>query len=469
MADVLTRPFEIPENLTSDHPFYRGPDFLYDAEDKWPRIPAPPPVPLSDPEVHQRAGVAHTTVPHSPEQLPDAWFSKVSTFYRLKIYTAVFLRLRDYLLEKRMRPDAKIRSGRIDIDELIRARDCILIVVQRSHLSTEIQALKAGRDVPRSSPVWKYKPAIIHGLLRITGRLATSSLAFTWKYPVVLPSKCHVTELLINDAHMQSAHGTAQMVLCNLRQAYHLPRAKQSVQRVVSKCINCKRYTRKFLQQQMSDLPSVRQQTNQPAFYSTGCDIAGPFNIRRARSEVKRYLCVFTCMTSRAVHFETMESLESQSFLQAFRRFIARRGPIFGLKTDNATTFKGADREIREAILEWNDTVRDTLRQAGIKWEFQTPYASSQSGVWERMIRAARWHLRHTLKEQVVSDETFRTVVVEVEAILNGRPLTACSDDPDDLNPITPSQLIAPRLYADLPPGIFRKEDGILRNRYRQS
>ena len=67
-----------------------------------------------------------------------------------------------------------------------------------------------------------------------------------------------------------------------------------------------------------------------------------------------------------------------------------------------------------------------------------------------------------------MSDETFHTVVVEVEGILNSRPLTPCSEDPDDLDPITPAQILAPRQYLDLPPGIFRKEDGLLRNKYRQ-
>ena len=76
--------------------------------------------------------------------------------------------------------------------------------------------------------------------------------------------------------------------------------------------------------------------------------------------------------------------------------------------------------------------------------------------------------MRHILKQQVVSDETFHTVVVEVEAILNSRPLLPCSDDPNDLEPITPSQLLTLRPYATLPPGVFVKEDGILRNRHRQ-
>jgi len=170
----------------------------------------------------------------------------------------------------------------------------------------------------------------------------------------------------------------------------------------------------------------------------------------------------------RAVHLEVLESLESSSFLNACRRFIGRRGPIVKLRSDNGSTFHGAERELREAMQQWNQVVADHFLQRGIEWSFQTPYASSQSGVWERIIRSARWHLRHILKEQIVTDETFHTVVVEVEALLNSRPLLPSSDDPNDLETITPSQLLSLRPYTTLPPGIFIPQDGLLRNRYRQ-
>ena len=107
--------------------------------------------------------------------------------------------------------------------------------------------------------------------------------------------------------------------------------------------------------------------------------LIGPFVVKRARSEVKRYACIFTCFTTRAIHLELLEDLSANSFINALRRFMARRAPVKKLYCDNGTHFVGAKNELSK----W-------ATSQSIGWSFNPPSASHMGGVWERMIRTVR-------------------------------------------------------------------------------
>ena len=141
----------------------------------------------------------------------------------------------------------------------------------------------------------------------------------------------------------------------------------------------------------MSDLPVDRVTLSQPPFTCVGVDCFGPFVVRRGRSEVKRYGVLFTCLAIRAVHVEVVHSLDTGSFINALRRFIARRGQPKEIRSDNGINFVDGEREIREAIAGWNqDQVHQFLLQKGIKWTFNLPVSSHFGCVWERCIRTVR-------------------------------------------------------------------------------
>ena len=164
-----------------------------------------------------------------------------------------------------------------------------------------------------------------------------------------------------------------------------------------------------------------------------------------------------------------VEALDTDGFLNAFRRFVNCRGSPKEVRRDNGTNFHGGEREIRESISEWNQQrIHDQLRQTNITWKFNLPAASHMGGVWERMICSACKILRVLLKDQVVSNETLRTLMTEVEGILNSRPLTPNSNDPDDLEPLTLNHLLLLRSNLNLPPGIFTKEDSYTTRRWKQ-
>ena len=156
--------------------------------------------------------------------------------------------------------------------------------------------------------------------------------------------------------------------------------------------------------------------------------------------------------------------------INALRGFISVRGCPEVIRSDRGTNFTSAERELREAIDQWNQCkVESFCMQQGIQWLFNPPGASHFGGVWERMIRSTRQILQALLKEQVVSDEVLLTVIMEASSILNSRPITRNSDDAQDEQPFTPNHLLKLRSYQDLPPGIFDESEGYTKRRWRQA
>jgi transposase InsO family protein len=241
------------------------------------------------------------------------------------------------------------------------------------------------------------------------------------------------------------------------------------VKKIIGKCFGCKKRQSTVCNQKMSDLPEDRVTPSQPPFTYTGVDCFGPFEVKRARSRVKRYGVIFTCLSSRAIHLEVAHSLDTESFLNALRRFVARRGQPKEIRSDNGGNFVKGERELREAMNEWNqEQIHNFLLQRNVKWTFNPPAGSHFGGVWERCIRTVRKVMKALMKEQTLYDEGLNTLFCEVESVVNSRPITKLSDDPRDEQPLTPNHLLLLRTEPVLPPGVFGKEDNQNRRRWRQ-
>ena len=219
----------------------------------------------------------------------------------------------------------------------------------------------------------------------------------------------------------------------------------------------------------MSDIPNCRLQYDQPSFCNVGIDFFGPLPVKFGRSIAKRYGCVFTCLTMRAVHIEIAHSLDTQSFINALRRFIARRGKPLKIFSDNGTNFVGAEKVLRDALLEFNtNSINRFCSQEGICWTFNPPLASHMGGSWERMIRRIRKIFQNLLGSQVLNDEDLLTLMAEVESIINSRPLVPISFSDTSQEPLTPNHLLLLRATPNLPPGLFCKEDCYSKRRWAQ-
>ncbi|KAK0155313.1 hypothetical protein N1851_002322 [Merluccius polli] len=193
-----------------------------------------------------------------------------------------------------------------------------------------------------------------------------------------------VVTLILRDIHQRTGHCGRSYVLAQLRRKYWIPQANSAIRKIISKCTTCRRINGKVGEQKMACLPEDRLLPDKPPFTNTGVDFFGPFNVKRGRGTVKRYGVMFTCLTLRAVHIEVADSLDTDSCINAIRRFISRRGQVTIMRSDNGTNFVSSERELREAIQLDNGKIERDLQPKGIKWIFNSPAASHQGGVWER-------------------------------------------------------------------------------------
>ena len=457
-----------------------GPEFLWKSEEDWPRNPSSLGcLQDGDPEVKMVYKVCHASVSESEHPLVE-YFQRASSWHRLKKSVAWFLRYRGNLqrLSKRGKSREPIHSTPIlslppiTVTELEIAELEILRNVQQFNFPDELELLSKcenGTQVKKSSSLRSLDPILVNGVLRVGGRLSLASTAFEAKHQIILPKKDHVTNLVVEYYHQISGHSGREYVISLAREKFWIVNASSVVRKVLSKCFSCRRRQGPFCEQKMADLPVDRVTPGQPPFTSVGIDCFGPLQVRRGRSLVKRYGVIFTCLSIRAVHIEVAHSLETDSFLMALRRFIARRGQVKEIRSDNGTNFTGGERELRESINAWNlNKIHEALLQKGIKWNFNPPYGSHYGGVWERCIRTTRKVLRALLQTQTVDDEGLVTLLCEVESIINGRPITTVSGDPNDPEPLTPNHLLLLRSEPQMPPGLFHKEDSFSRRRWRQ-
>jgi len=234
------------------------------------------------------------------------------------------------------------------------------------------------------------------------------------------------------------------------------------------------------MKQKMADLPKERLVAHQPPFTYTGVDFFGPFNVKRARSTIKIYGCIFVCFNSRAIHIEDVSSLDADSFIQALHRFMAVRGRPKEIWSDNGTNFCGAERELRQSVKDLDEEkIKKNLHNYDVewysnplpRWRFQPPTASHMSGVWERLIRSTRKAMRAVIGDPkaLLSHEALRTVFAEVTSILNSRPICPSSDDPADLDALTPNHFLLHKHNISIPPGVFDKDDLLSRRQWRHA
>ena len=477
-GDSASRPMTA-EALLSSNQWLMGPEFLWEPEEVWPQNPSLGSIPCEDPEVKADIMVSMVSMTKFVHPLTE-YFHRVSSWYRLKKSIAWFLRYRDNLrrLAERKKSRESVGSVRmkdlcfITIEEMQIAELEILKNVQRYHFPEELEVLGKSENVTcvkKSSSLRSLDPIFVDGLLRVGGRLASAPIPLESKNQIILPKKDHVTNLVAKYYHIISGHSGREYVLSLVREKFWIINASSVIRRVLSKCLSCRRRQGAFCEQKMADLPADRITPDKPPFTSVGIDCFGPLQVRRGRSLVKRYGVIFTCMTIRAVHLEVAHSLDTDSFLMALRRFIARRGQVKIIRSDNATNFTSGERELRESINAWNQSkIHDTLLQKNIKWIFNPPSGSHFGGVWERCIRTTRKILLALLQMQTIDDESLSTLLCEVESIMNGRPLTTVSTDQRDLEALTPNHLLLLQSEPQLPPGLFSEEDCFSRRRWKQ-
>ena len=278
----------------------------------------------------------------------------------------------------------------------------------------------------------------------------------------------HVTSLLIKHYHEQTGHQGKGMTLAKLRSAgYWIVGANRRIASHVYKCVSCRKIRGAPQTQQMASLPTDRVD-EAPPFSYCGCDCFGPFTTKDGRKENKRYGLIFTCMSSRAIHLELLNDMTTDSFINGLRCLIAIRGPVRQLRCDRGTNFVGAMSELTNELLKHQPKLESSSKSMKIEFVFNPPHASHMGGVWERQIRTVRNVLKGLLLKHGARFDTssLRTILYEVMAIVNSRPLGPVTEENI---PLTPNALLTMKSEIALPPpGEFSESDVYARKRWRQ-
>lgn len=352
------------------------------------------------------------------------------------------------------------------------AEQLILQRAQRDSFQQEYSLLKAGKPVPSYSRLRTLSPELDGKgeLIRVGGRLRRAEgLELTTLHPVILDPGHRVTTLLIQDFDNRLRHPGPERVFAELRRSFWILRGREAIRRYQYSCADCRRWRAKPAVPKMADLPSARLRLFKPAFYSTGMDCFGPFEIKVGRRREKRWGIIFKCLTTRAVHLDLLTAIDTDAFLMSLRRFIARRGTPAELFSDQGTNFKGGERELRETFVEMSKELQHLLAPQKISFRFNPPAAPHFGGVWEREIRSVKSALYATVGAQPVPEEVLRTVLTEVEGILNSKPLGYVSSDASDPDPVTPSVLLMGRPDGSLPQVVYPESELICRRRWKHS
>ena len=486
-ADYASRGISLADEVKIQK-WFRGPEFLWKAKTEWDiehRITE-----ILDDDLEVKVNISANTIVTNMAPTNNLLQSLAESYSQWTKMTRVMAVIVKFCQRCR-KVDTEQTEFTLSVSDIKEGELAILKMIQHNGFASEIKFYKpqgmivkehvkenrrSNKNRRAESKLWKLDPFVDkRGILRVGGRLKKSDLNNAIKHPAILPKSCLIVQRIIEYVHREVQHGGRSTTINALRsKGYWVISAHEKVRSVIHHCVPCRLFRGKLGSQKMADLPTDRTTVTAP-FTHCGVDMFGPFNCKENRKVNKRYVALYTCFSSRAVHLEVTNDISTDSFIQSLRRFLARRGPAESLRSDNGKNFVGADNEFRKAYNNMDHTQihRYLLSRScdWIRWDWNPPHASHMGGVWERQIRTVRSVLSSLLREHCSSlnDESLRTLMTEAEAIVNSRPLTTdCLSDPS-LEPLTPNHLLTLKSKPILPPpGNFQKEDVYCRRRWRQ-
>ncbi|XP_062716167.1 uncharacterized protein LOC134291852 [Aedes albopictus] len=449
-ADQISRGIW-PEEIVDNQLWWEGPAWLRTSLENWPSLQAF----TSEGHEEERRRAACVITASETSIFFAEYLARFSSFTTLIRTTAYLLR---YLHNLRSKRGLRRSFGFLTTEELQLAENFIILRVQRDTFHREVSALTKGEFVPRSSRLRWYHPFVAdNGLLRVGGKIGQAKEPEYTIHPIVLPARHLFTRLLMRYYHHRLLHAGPQLMLSTVRLRYWCLGGRNLAREVYHQCVRCYRTKPKAIRQFMAELPAPRVSPTRP-FATTGVDYFGPVYVRTGYRQraVKAYVSVFVCFSTKAVHLELVTDLSTARFIQALRRFVSRRGRCASLYSDNGTNFVGAKNQMMELIdrlksKDHHDAVAKECAEDGMAWHFIPPGGPHFGGLWEAAVRSAKVHLLRVLGDTVVSYEDMSTLLTQVECCLNSRPLTQLSDDPEDLQPLTPGHFLVGSALKAIP------------------
>ena len=405
--------------------WWNGPEWLTTGSHTWPSQPSVRTSLDSVVKLEQRKSAITVTTACKVTPLID--FERFSSLTRLIRTTAWVFRFVADLKRGPKRNGMHLTSSEYEF-----AKTFLIQTVQSSAFASEIRSLAAQRELPTSSKLLPLTPFFdkTSGILRVDGRLKHSNTGYTTRHPPFLPLNHRLSYLFALRAHFDCDHGGPQLTHSRLSESVWIINARSLIRSVILHCKTCLRFSRRFKPPLMGDLPDGRV-TPSRLFTHCGVDYAGPFETKsqsaRASKRHKSYLALFVCFATKAVHLQLASDMTTKCFLAAFRRFVSRRGLPQKMYSDNGKKFTGAAKELSNLVqqLSRDPDLLDFSSQRGIAWHFNPPSAPHFGGLWEAGVKSIKSHLKRTIGLSVLTFEELTTVLTQVEACLNSRPLVS--------------------------------------------
>ena len=450
-ADISSRPSD-PVSLSTTC-WLKGPDFLWQPELHF-QILDVKLTAESLPEVVCETKVLHTDVSiHS--SIFDTLFTRSGSWLKVLAVGRVVLSYSNVLDRARQRlgialaPRPSHASDSHVISTLIKN-------IQHATFPEVIKQLKTNKQLPEHHKISELAPFLdSKELLRVGGRLTNADIPFNAKHPILLPANHAVSNAILHHYHRQVGHQGRHITHGAIRQAgYHLQNGRHLINKLIRECVLCRKMRAPTMTQQMAPLPADRV-ASVPPFTNTGIDVFGPFLIhdgistRKTTATKKVWVLICVCLCSRAVHLEMLPHMDTSSFRNALRRFIAIRGTCKLLRSDQGSNFTCAKRQFESIDI---CSIQNELKMKQCEWKLNPPGASHFGGCYERKIGSIRRVLEASLLlmgPRSISRDEFSTLIQEAGSIVNNTPMWEVSSSPDDPTPLSPAMLITLRDFRD--------------------
>ncbi|KAI5707587.1 hypothetical protein M8J77_005435 [Diaphorina citri] len=454
-ADILCRGKNF-DSLIRNELYWHGPKFLLLDKEQWPETPIITshhvPSDLNDVEVENKSEECVNMINNrsdiryhvqKPIPIDETKYRSFHVIVNITCYVRKFIRI------CRGDRDAK---GPIAYEDYLQSQRSWLSYLQFQSCKPHITSLLSGRK--DNTCIQLGLELNDHKILVCKGRFVEVPCNSSEKFPIYLPRNNYLASTIIYDVHKRNLHTGVSQTLARLREEYWVSQGRAEVRSVLKKCVTCKRFSvNPYKMPDFSILPNFRVNQN-ISFSYVGMDYFGPLYVKDNPSGgiSPVYGLIFTCLTTRAVHLELTQSESGTDLVLAFRRFIARRGNIIQLLCDNAMSFK-----LLENV---TNSLYDNLNSKKIKFTYISPLHPWQGGAYERIIGIVKQCLKKTIGKLMLTSVQLNTILIEVENIVNARPLGYYGEE---------DMIITPNHFLGIKRDTLTSQDGDYTNDKAQS
>jgi hypothetical protein len=454
-SDMGSRGFPI-QDLYEKTFWFHGPEFLSRPEDEWPKNQVVDEELTVEAQEDRGKLLIALAATKQEDSFLDELLGRTSKFWTM-VHVVAYCR-RSWLMLK-PKADRQVEVY-ITWKEEMEAITRICSMVQREAFPREWEILKNEeclKDQFKLSKLVRLDAFYdkVDKVLRVGGRLKhAQDLTEEEKHPIVLPANHEFVVRLIVAFHAMFQHAPKKWTRAYLLDYFHILRADQAIDKALKKCAPCRRHNAKPLEQKMADLPEERLKLGK-LWNDVGMDLAGPIEyLDDQKTKTKSWIVVYTCLTSRGVVLDFIPDMTTESIIQSVWRLIARRGAPKQIISDCAANFVKASKEMKALWdhVDW-EKIQETRESGRIEWKFISPKAPWQGGIWESVVKMLKQSLRRTISGHILFKMELVTVIFEIEAQINSRPLTAVTTDYGELEGLTPAMMLFgynPKPYPDI-------------------